>query len=252
VQEVVLNPFVGVEEKTPPGQGATTSPSRRLGTLAALSADDLCILRTLKGRTVAAGTIVHSGSNVSDPPCYFLSGWGARLATGVSDNRQIVTLLLPGDGFGIGASPWAGESLPVRTLADSVLLDATTVRELVRQRNPMHSRLVEACERASWLEQRYALNHIVRLGRQNAYERVAHFIRELFDRLNDVGLVDGNRFHVPLRQKIIADVLGLSCVHFNRVARRMKKDGLIEFPRGAVHILDPVALAKMTGAVWIS
>ena len=238
---------MGFEDKALVCHGGTIGPSRRLGALAALSPEDLCVLRKLKGRTVAAGAIFHPGSKASDPSCYFLSGWGARLATGASDHMQIVTLLLPGDGFGIGASSWAGESLPVCTLADSILLDATAVRDLVRQRDPAHSGLIAACERASWLEQGYALNQIVRLGRQNAYQRAAHFIHELLVRLKDVGLAEDDKFNMPLRQKAMADALGLSGVHFNRIARQMKKDGLIDFPRGAVHVLDPAGLARMTG-----
>lgn len=242
---------VDAEERALARQSAETVLSRRLGGLSALSAADLVVLRQLKGHTVAAGAIVHSGAIGSDRPGYFLSGWGARLATGASDTKQIVTLLLPGDGFGVSPSPWAGESLPVCTLTDSVLLDASAVRTLVRQRNSGHAGLIEACERAAWLEQAYALNHLIRLGQQSAYERVAHLVRELFVRLNDVGLADRNRFSMPLRQQIIADALGLSCVHFNRVARRMRKDGLIDFVRGAVHVLDTAALAAMTGGAWI-
>lgn len=243
--EVALSQF-GDHDARPSGRnGGGTGPSKRLGMLASLSADDLSILRNLKGRTVPAGSALYSGEDGADAPGYFLSGWGARVAKRPSGERQIVTLLLPGDGFGIGALRWAGEKLPVYTLADTVVLDATSVRELVRQRSAAHAQLIQACERAAWLEQEYAINQTVRLGHQNAYERVAHFVQEMFVRLNDVGMAGDNRFSVPLRQKTIADIVGLSRVHFNRVARSMKHDDLVDFPRGAVEILDPVGLAKL-------
>lgn len=229
-------------DRQPARQGITTVVSRRLGALAPLTADDFGILNSLKGRTVPAGAIVHGDT---DTPGYILSGWSARLSAGPAGKRQVVTLLLPGDGFGVGASPWAGECLPVCTLTDSVLLDATPIQNLVRSRDPDHARLIEACGRASWLEQKYALNHIVRLGRQNAYQRVAHFVSELLMRLDQVGLADSERFSLPVRQQIVADVLGLSCVHFNRIARQMKQDGLVDFVRGSVRVLDPAKLSSM-------
>lgn len=239
-------------DRQPARQGITTVVSRRLGALASLTANDFGILNSLKGRTVPAGTIVHGDPGTPDAPCYILSGWSARLSAGSAGKRQVVTLLLPGDGFGIGASPWAGESLAVCTLTDSVLLDASPIQALVRSHNPDHARLIEACGRASWLEQKYVLDHIVRLGRQNAHQRVLHFVSELLVRLDQVGLTDRGTFSLPVRQQIVADVLGLSCVHFNRIARQMKQEGLVDFVRGSVRVLDRAKLASMAELAWTS
>lgn len=252
MQEFALDSIAGPEPKTIARCSETTAPSIRLASLAALTADDRAILRNLRGRTVPAGTIVHSGSNTLETPGYFLSGWGGRLAIGASNHRQIITLLLPGDGFGIGALPWAGERLSICALTDSILLDATTVRDLVCKRSPTHLALIEGCERASVLEQEYTLNQTVRLGRPDAYERVAHFILELYTRLSQVGQAEEHQFIVPLQQRTMAEMLGLSRVHFNRVARGMKKDGLVDFRRGSIQILDPVALARVTAHTWMA
>lgn len=227
--------------------GGGSVVARRLALLGALSIDDVRVLNGLKGRTVEAGALVTGVSGPATAPALILSGWCARVSAGGNDDGQITTLLLPGDGFGIGASPWAGEHLPVRALTATVLLDATGVRQLVRLRSPAHSKLIEACRLAAWLEQIYALNQIARLGRQKAYQRVAHFATELYVRLGQIGLVQGNRFAMPLKQEVIADVLGLSCVHFNRTVRQMKSDGLLEFPRGGIEILDPVRVAEVAG-----
>ena len=239
------------EESRPAPKRVMTAPSRRLNALTALTADDLGVLNSLKGRMVAAGEVVCKGASATDTPCFILSGWCARFSTGAGEARQIVTLLLPGDNFGLGALPWAGDSLPVCALSDAVLLDATVVRNLARLRSARHATLIEACEKASWQDQTFALNHIVRLSRQSAYQRVAHLISELSERLRVVGLIDDDRFCLPVRQKTIADILGLSGVHFNRIARQMKQDGLVDFLRGAVRVLDEAKLKQMTGPVRV-
>jgi Crp-like helix-turn-helix domain len=214
--------------------------------LAPLTTDDLGMLSGLKGKPVHAGKLVHRGAD-DDAAFYVLSGWCARMSTNAGGGK-IVTLLLPGDGFGLGAHPWAGDSLPVCALSDSVVLDAGAIRGAVRAHSVPHARLIEACERASWLDQTYALNHIVRLSGQNAYQRVAHLVAELFERLGNVGLAEQDRFILPVRQQVIADFLGLSGVHFNRIARQMKHDGLIDFLRGAVCVLDSAKLKELTGS----
>jgi hypothetical protein len=249
--EIALNTIGSARGKSGALQGITTATSRRLAALAPLTAEDFSVLNSLKGWTAPAGAVVRGNDRAGDAPCFILSGWSARLSTRRANNQQIISVLLPGDGIGIGAAPWAGEHLPVCTLTDSVLIDATAIQNLIRLRSPRHSGLIEACERASWLEQGYALNQIVRLGRQNAYERTAHFIRELFERLDQAGLVDDDEFYLPVRQQVLANVLGLSGVHFNRIARRMKRDGLVDFPRGAIRVLDPSRLRDMTDAAWI-
>src|SRR3546814_5185615 len=69
--------------------------------------------------------------------------------------------------------------------------------------------------------------HILRLGRMSGYERTAHLLLELAERLSMVGLLSGNSFAMPLRQADLADSLGLSAVHMNRVLRKLQKDGMI-------------------------
>ncbi|RYG34171.1 MAG: Crp/Fnr family transcriptional regulator [Burkholderiales bacterium] len=158
---------------------------------------------------------------------------------------QIANLILPGDGFGFGCSPWAGDQLPVKTLTECVVVDAAPVRHAVRMRAPAHARLTEACHRAASLEQSYVLKHLFRLGRRNLQGRVAHFLSEVHARLADVGLAQTSGFDFPLTQRVLAEMLGLSGVHLNRITRAMQRDRIVEFPRGSIRILDPHKLAAL-------
>jgi Crp-like helix-turn-helix domain len=234
----VLHSIAGERLGPRPGHGTTVT--RRLGALAQLTADDFTLLAALKGRTVPAGTNLTAGS-----ACLILSGWAARVSVWPAEQPQIMTLLLPGDGFGLCASSWAGDELPVTLLTDAVLLDASPIRSLAD--TPRHAALIEACRKACLQEQHRIFDHLVRLGRCGADQRVAHLALELYDRLDEVGLVDRKEFQLPLRQQILADALGLSGVHFNRIARKLKQDGIADFSRGAVRIPDPARLGRAAG-----
>jgi CRP-like cAMP-binding protein len=236
----VLHSVASERPSARPGPG--TVVTRRLAALAPLSADDFTVLAALKGRTVPAGSILPA-----DASSFLLSGWAARISLWPEGQPQILTLLLPGDSFGICAPAWAGEEMPITLLTDAVLLDASSIRTLSETRVLRHAALVDACRKASWLEQHQLLDHIVRLGRCEADQRVAHLALDLFRRLDQVGLVDRRQFQFPLRQQILADALGLSGVHFNRITRRLKHDGLADFARGAVRILDAAKLASLAG-----
>lgn len=65
---------------------------------------------------------------------------------------------------------------------------------------------------------------IVAMGRRSKTSHLAHLICELFVRLQVVNRTSGMSFNLPLSQAEMADVLGLSVVHMNRVIGSLKKD----------------------------
>jgi CRP-like cAMP-binding protein len=67
---------------------------------------------------------------------------------------------------------------------------------------------------------------------------VAHFLLELGARLNFVGMGSKEGYACPLTQYHLADALGLSAVHINRVLRQLREDGLATFQNGRVTIND--------------
>jgi CRP-like cAMP-binding protein len=85
----------------------------------------------------------------------------------------------------------------------------------------------------------------MRVGRQTAYERTAHFILEIHERLSQVGLAGDTTVAIPLTQEIMADALGLSVVHLNRTLQQLRRNQLIEFKSGLVRLLQPEQLAEI-------
>ena len=70
---------------------------------------------------------------------------------------------------------------------------------------------------------------IVNVSRRPASVRLAHLLAELARRLKAVGLMKGNSAHLPLTQTHLADALGLTSIHVNRVLQELRRDGVLEF-----------------------
>jgi CRP-like cAMP-binding protein len=82
------------------------------------------------------------------------------------------------------------------------------------------------------------------LGRRDARGRTAHLFCELRARLAVVGLADETGYDLPLTQTDIAECLGLTSVHVNRVLKELRESGIVQFRSGRVTILDPAGLER--------
>jgi CRP-like cAMP-binding protein len=78
---------------------------------------------------------------------------------------------------------------------------------------------------------------VANLGSRDALARVAHVICELAARLDVVGLVQQNAFHIPFTQKDMADACGVSAVHINRTLQDLRGRGLISWQGKTITLL---------------
>src|SRR5947209_10840961 len=85
-------------------------------------------------------------------------------------------------------------------------------------------------------DERRLHNWVAALGRGNAEERIATLLLDLRGRLFQAGLANGEGFHMPLTQQEIADHLGLTLVHVNRVLRRLREAGMVTVQGGVVTV----------------
>ncbi|TIQ26781.1 MAG: Crp/Fnr family transcriptional regulator [Mesorhizobium sp.] len=79
---------------------------------------------------------------------------------------------------------------------------------------------------------------IVAMGRRSKTSHLAHLICELFVRLQVVRKTRDMSFHLRLSQAELADVLGLSVVHMNRVIATLRRMDVINWTNHTVTILD--------------
>ncbi len=80
--------------------------------------------------------------------------------------------------------------------------------------------------------------HICCLGRYTAYQRTAHFLLELFQRLKIVEQTEEDTFISPLTQQMMVDSLGMSVVHMNRTLKKLCDNNCIRMESNKISFLD--------------
>jgi CRP-like cAMP-binding protein len=220
---------------------------RRLSSYVQLSPSEISLLQALPltAQDVGVGVELISEGKLLDTPRLLLDGWACRFRMLPDGRRQIFDFILPGDLYGLCLRPQAVALTTAMTLTRTQIADASALWNAVSERVEDFPGLANACYMTMSLDEAHLLNQLVRVGRQTAYERTAHLILEIFERLNVVGLAEGNAFPMPLTQETIADALGLSVVHLNRTLQQLRRDQLIEFRNGFVRLLKPEALADV-------
>ncbi len=88
---------------------------------------------------------------------------------------------------------------------------------------------------------------IVSMGRRKSSARVAHLMCELYVRMRNVGATTGDHCEMPLTQIVLADALGLTPVHVNRVLRKFRLAGIMDLKAGSLVISDIGRLAQIAG-----
>jgi CRP-like cAMP-binding protein len=76
------------------------------------------------------------------------------------------------------------------------------------------------------------------MGRRSALGNMAHLFCEIFVRLQAVGLAQDHSFRFPVTQAELADAMGLSTVHVNRIAQELRGGGLITWQGRTITIAN--------------
>jgi CRP-like cAMP-binding protein len=88
---------------------------------------------------------------------------------------------------------------------------------------------------------------VVNVGQRSAAAKIAHVLSELYHRLKAIGRARDDVFDFPITQTELADCVGLSSVHVNRVLQDLRKHGLIRVNRSEFQLLRPRELKEIAG-----
>lgn len=219
--------------------------ARKLGAFVALSVAELDALDKLHGhrRMFAAGCeMVHQGQ-VGQSAYILASGWVCSYKLLSSGARQIVDFQIPGDFLGLRSLLFrtADHNIEPVTQVEASEVLASTLLDIFNNTPRLATAVLWAASR----DEAMVVEHLVGVGRRDAKERLAHFLLELGARLKLVGLGSTAGYACPLSQYMLADALGLSAVHVNRVLRELREDGLVTFQHGQVRFHDLRALVQL-------
>ena len=134
--------------------------------------------------------------------------------------RQILNVILPGDIVGLPGSFYERAVYSVTAITD-LRMNVCSLDAYVQlcYRHPQYGLAL------SWIAVQEATTyaeHVIDVGRRTPVERLSHFLLELHARLQAVGRAEKTRFTLPFSQEVIADVLGLSVPHLNRMMQQLR------------------------------
>jgi len=211
-----------------------------------ISPEEERLLDTITARRVEVrkgGELVVQGE--PDETAYvILQGWALRHRQLADGRRQILNFLLPGDWAGLTTILFhsADHSVTAVTPIVAAPVSFADMTGLFRE----HARLALGIYWTAAQEEAVVAEHLVDVGRRNAFERLGHLFLEILLRLEFVGqtAADGS-FDFPLNQTALADSLGLSHVHVNRTLKRLRREGLVEIEGRRARILDRRGLSRV-------
>jgi len=170
-------------------------------------------------------------------------GWVARVKQPQAYERQITALCIAGDFADL-------HGLSLRELDHDLVALTECAVAIVP-----HERLEAVIESSGHLARLYRLMSNIdsamqrewatSLGRRSRAAHLAHLFCELLSRLEIVGLAAGTTYEFPLTQNQLADCLGATPVHVNRVLQQLRATGMIRLQHRSLAITNLAALSAL-------
>ena len=168
--------------------------------------------------------IVRDGDTASQC-CVVLDGWACRYKLLGGGKRQIFSFHIPGDIPDLPSLhiPLMDHSLATMTAATVAFVPHAAMHDLTAHFPNIAAKLwrdtlVDAGVFREWL---------ISMGRRSSFGHMAHLFCELYLKQEAIGLAADHRCLLPITQIDLADALGLSSVHVNRVVQEIRGKGMI-------------------------
>ncbi len=216
----------------------TSALSRKLTHYLPLRSEELELLSGLEAhrRVVAADTELVHEQQVGHHAYILEDGWACSYKLLPDGSRQVIDFPIPGDIIGLRgvllhASDHSFATITKVTVAE---ISARQLMAAFEQQPRIGVALLWAVSR----DEAMVVEHLVNCGRRSAMVRIAHFLVELGVRLQLAGLGSEAKFACPLNQYLLADAVGLTAIHVNRILRQLRERGLLTFRDGQVTFHD--------------
>jgi CRP-like cAMP-binding protein len=219
----------------------------KLMQFAPLSDGDVAVLEAMCRREerFRAGTNIVVEGEAPRAAFVVTRGIAYRYRLMPDGRRQILTILIPGDFCDL-------HGFLLKTVDHSVAAFGPTriaviTRETVMDLAQNYPRIRAALWWSAMQEEAMLRERIVALGRRSARGRLAYFLCELVWRQRAIGLAEDHAIRLPFTQTDLADTLGLTSVHTNRVLQGFRRDKLITLGRQRLVLTDVAGLQAISG-----
>lgn len=207
--------------------------------------DDLVRLCQTAIHRVGPRSIIADEGEPQSQSYLILEGWACRCRFVDSNRRQITSLLLPGDFSNpeLDLDPRLGIDHMVCSLTPVTYaaIDTDDLGAMVARSPGLALALQMQRRREQSIQREWAVS----LGRRSASERVAHLVCELHRRLDGDASRRSLTIDMPLLQADLADAVGLTPIHVNRMLQQLRGLGLIKSSRNHITISDLAGLQRL-------
>lgn len=224
-----------------------TCPNREVGFCGALDGAVASRAPSFGGwqrfRVARAGEQLATQCDASDDILILCTGWAYRYILLGSGRRQILGFLLPGDLFSVVNifDPKFQSSAIALTEVQINCLARSEVRARLAESQALQAAIEGYCRN----EHAIANELLAVLGQRSAEERVAYLLQHLMHRLEALAVIREGRYPFPLRQRHIADAVGLTPEHVNRVLGTFRERNICFLADGILMVTNPSELQRL-------
>jgi CRP-like cAMP-binding protein len=187
-------------------------------------------------RKLPANAHIVRDGDAAEHCSLLLSGYAHRYKLTGDGARQIISIHVPSEFVDLqnGLLFVADHGVQTLTDAETAFIPRRAMEEV--------SLASPAIVRALWIDTlidaSIVREWVVNVGRRHSLARVAHLLCEFSLRLEAAGLAANHRYELPMTQEQLADAVGLTSVHVNRVLKQLGQEGLIRRDRRSILIED--------------
>lgn len=200
---------------------------------------------TSNPRQVAPKTDLIREGDRPGPVFVMLDGWACRYKILPNGTRQVLAFLMPGDCCDLHVSLLAEMDHCIQTITPALV--ATIDRVNMGVMMDEHRGISKALYVSQLIDEGTMRAWITSMGRRTSTERVAHLMCELYLRARNIGLKTEPALALPLSQLLLADSLGMTAVHLNRVLKVLRAEGAMSLDRRSLLITNPAKLVQVAG-----
>lgn len=173
------------------------------------------------------------------------SGWAYRYKIMASGQRQTISILKGGDICDLDGLFFKRVEYSITALTPCVVASLPVSAAINPATLPPY--LMAGLWWLMAVENSMMAERLLSLGRRSASERLAHLFCEIISRSSLGDNVEGESVMMPLTQEQLADLLGLTPVHVNRVLQSLRSKELIALDRRQLVVFDWPRLKALAG-----
>jgi CRP-like cAMP-binding protein len=211
---------------------------RRLRADTELTQEDATALEQLpiQMKQVGGDTPIVLEGDCPSQCCLIIRGFACRSKVAHTGKRQILSFHIPGDIPDLQSLFLRTMDHDLTTISPALLgyIAHDALYALINSRPSV----ARALWRETLIDAAIFREWIVNMGVRPAAARMAHLLAELRERMASVGLTDDGTFEFPVTQTELAEALGLSAVHVNRVLQAFRSRELLDVQKQKVIITD--------------